>query len=261
MFLANAQDQWSSNYVARHTGIKDRWGGTGQEVLLAGKNKIADIFIGSEDANILVLTDDSNGDALFVDDIFTALPESLTEHESRIAQNDEIRAGAGDDIIDMTSSKFAYAGHGGKISGGSGNDNIWANVGNNTLFGDSGNDNIVGGTGNDMIVGGSGDDTLHGGGGRDIFCFGGNWGCDTVEQLAKGEVILWFESDSGIWDASTLTYTDGENSVTVTGVAADKITLNFGNDNDRYDELAGAGCFEESVNEKIFEDKNKGYLA
>ena len=34
------------------------------------------------------------------------------------------------------------------------------------------------------------------GGGNDIFCFGGNWGNDTVEQLAGGKITLWFESGS-----------------------------------------------------------------
>ena len=58
------------------------------------------------------------------------------------------------------------------------------------------------------------------------------------------------------------TYTDGKNTVTVTGVYADNITLKFGDDGSvRYDELAESGCFEDSTSEKIFEDKNKGYLA
>ena len=202
------------------------------------------------------MTDDANGDTLFVDDIYTALPGSVTEQQARIAQIDEIRAGAGDDIIDMTSVRFAYIGDGVKICGGLGNDTIWANNGSNTLFGDAGDDRIVGGIDNDVIVGGIGNDSLHGGGGNDIFCFGDDWGIDTVEQLAGSSVTLWFESGSeSNWDASTLTYTDGENCVTVRGVS--EITLKFGGDISALPN----GVFDDAASEKIFEDKNKGTLA
>ncbi|MBO5689644.1 MAG: hypothetical protein J6S73_06905, partial [Lentisphaeria bacterium] len=41
----------------------------------------------------------------------------------------------------------------------------------------------------------------------DSFCFRGNWGNDTVEQLEGGTVTLWFEEgdDSG-WNMATRTY-------------------------------------------------------
>ena len=263
VFFANAHGIWSSSYFAQHSGICNAWDGTREKVALNGKNNLADFFIGSDDANILLMTDDANGDALFVDDIYTALPGTVAEQQSRIARIDEIRAGAGNDIIDMTSSRFEYVGDGVKIYGGLGNDTIWANNGNNTVFGDAGNDRIVGGSGNDVIVGGLGNDSMHGGGGADIFCFGGNWGVDTVEQLADGEITLWFVSGSeSNWNASTLTYTDGANRVKVSGVSADNITLIFGDDNTLlYDELAASGCFDDATSEKIFEDKSKGLLA
>ena len=255
VFFANANGKWGAGYAAQHAGILNGWSGTNEQVTLYGKNKLADIFEGSSDANILVMTDDTNGDALFVDDIYTALPGTVAEQQARIAQIDEIRAGLGDDIVDMTSQRFAYIGNGVKIYGGLGNDTIWSNNGNNTLFGDAGNDRIVGGANSDVIVGGSGNDFMHGGGGSDIFCFGVDWGTDTVEQLASGSVTLWFEKGSeNNWDADTLTYTDGVNSVTVNGVA--DVTLRFGADTSQ-----PAGCFDNATSEKIFEDKNKGFLA
>ncbi|MBO7329899.1 MAG: hypothetical protein J6W00_14145 [Lentisphaeria bacterium] len=230
------------------------WGGTSEMINLADKNNLADIFEGSADANILLMTDDTNGDALFVDDIYTALPGTVTEQQARITQIDEIRAGAGDDIVDMTSQRFEYVGDGVKIYGGLGDDTIWANNGNNTLFGDAGDDRLVGGSDADVLVGGSGNDSMHGGGGDDIFCFGGDWGVDAVEQLDGGSVTLWFEEGSeSNWDASTLTYTDGANSVTVSGVT--EVTLKFGG------EPLVAGAFSDAASEKIFEDKNKGMLA
>ena len=161
------------------------------------------------------------------------------------------------------SQRFAYIGDGVKIYGGNGNDTIWMASGSNTIFGDAGNDRIIGGANNDVIVGGSGNDSLHGGGGDDIFCFGGNFGIDTIAQLADGKITLWFEAGSeSNWDASVLTYTDGTNSVKVSGISADNITLIFGDDGSLlYEELSATGCFDDAISEKIFEDKNKGMLA
>jgi Ca2+-binding RTX toxin-like protein len=255
MFFANANGKWACGYAAQHAGILNGWNGTGEQVSLTGKNKLSDIFEGSADANVLVMTDDANGDALFVDDIYSALPGTVAEQQARIAQINEIRAGVGDDIVDMTSPRFAYIGDGIKIYGGLGNDTIWANNGSNTLFGDAGNDRIVGGADNDVIIGGIGNDSMHGGGGDDIFCFGVNWGTDTIAQLEGGTVTLWFENGSeSNWDAATLTYTDGENSVKVTGIA--NVTLKFGTDAE-----LPVGAFADAASEKIFENKNRGLLA
>ena len=256
---------WNNAFRAEHAGILNGWEGTSEHALLKGKNKIADIYQGgAEDANVLLLTDDANGDALFVDDIYSDLPGTIEEQQARVARINEIRAGAGDDIIDLTSQRFDYVGGGMTVQGGLGNDVIWANKGNNTLFGDAGNDRIVGAGGNDVIVGGSGDDSMHGGGGEDIFAFGGEWGNDSVEQLADGKVTLWFDEGSlDNWDVSTLTYRDGDKSVVVNGVAAENITLKFGDDgSEQYGKLLAADAFDEFSSERIFENKNtRGTLA
>ena len=261
-FFANAVGTWGSGYAAQHVGsADDTWGGTKERVSLTGKNKLADIIEGSTDANILLMTDDDNGDGLFVDDIYSASPNELGLSQSRIARIDEIRAGAGDDIVDMTSNRIEYIGSGLTIRGGDGNDVIWANKGENFLFGDAGNDRIVGASGNDVIAGGIGGDRMHGGGGNDVFTFCENWGADTIEQLASGSVTLWFASgDESHWDAGTLTYTDGDNSVKVKGVAAEQITLKFGDDgSERYAALASAGAFADFTSQKICEES--GILA
>ena len=207
---------------------------------------------------VLLLTDDANGDAIFMEDIYSFLPDSVSEQRSRISQIDEIRAGAGDDIIDLTSSSFAFEGEGIVISGGAGNDTIWANNGSNTLCGDAGDDRLVGGADSDVISGGTGNDSLHGGGGDDIFTFCADWGTDTVEQLAEGSVTLWFESGTlENWDKETLTYTCSGNSITVTGVTADRVTLLFGDDGSaQYADIVSAGAFKGSTSEKIFEEQS-----
>ena len=258
LFFTQSVGRWGKRYVAEHVGVVNGWAGTGDQVSLAGKNMIADVFEGSSDANILVLSDDVMGDALFVDDVFTSLPQDC-DLQARIAMIDEIRAGAGDDLVDMTSQRFVYIGKGAVIYGGDGNDTIWANNGNNQLFGDSGNDRIVGGAADDVIVGGSGNDVMHGGGGNDIFTFGGNFGNDTVEQLADGTVTLYFADGSmDNWDEAGLVYSDNNgNSVKVSGVSADKIILKF--DGDMSDLPQGA--LADSASEKIFEEKNNALLA
>lgn len=261
VFLANVSGKWKDGYYANHMGTLDGWKGTDEKISLKGKNVIGSIFDGGADTQtILCLTDDANGDALFVDDIYTALPNGVAEAQARIAQIDEIRAGAGDDVVDMTSQLFEYVGKGVTVRGGQGDDVIWANTGDNMLFGDEGNDCLVGAGGNDVLVGGIGDDYMHGGGGRDIFSFCENWGNDVVEQLAGGKVVLWFTSESdGKWDEETLTYTDGENSVRVMGVEAREVELKFGGESEQYDQLLAAGAFDAFSSQRIFE--NKGMLA
>jgi hypothetical protein len=265
VFFVNAVGTWEKGFAAQHTSsADDTWGGTGERVVLAGRNKLMDIFEGSStDANVLLMTDDDNGDALFVDDIYSASPGELGLSQSRIARIDEIRAGAGDDIVDMTSQQFEYAGGKLTICGGDGDDVIWANQGKNMLFGDAGNDRIVGASGNDVIAGGIGNDRMHGGGGEDIFTFCDNWGTDTVEQLAGGLVTLWFISGSiENWNPETRTYSDGENSVTVSGVSADQVTLRFGIGESVVSvELYNNGAFSEFASQKIFEESDNGLLA
>ena len=266
VFFVNAVGTWESAYLAQHMGSADdnTWSGTGELAALFGKNKLMDIIEGSDDANILLMTDDTNGDALFVDDIYSASPNELGLSQSRIARIDEIRAGAGNDIVDMTSNKFEYTGDGLTIRGGDGNDTIWANKGSNFLFGDDGNDRIVGASGNDVIVGGIGNDRMHGGGGNDVFTFCDNWGSDTVEQLETGTVTLWFASgDESKWNAETLTYTDGDNSVTVKGVTT--VELIFGEngtgDKAQFNAWSEIGAFDSFSSQRIFEEAQSGILA
>jgi hypothetical protein len=270
VFFVNTVSTWESGYVAQHvSSADDPWGGTKENVMLVGKNKLIDVIEGSTtDANVLLMTDDANGDALFVDDIYSASPDELGLGQSRIAQIDEIRAGAGNDIVDMTSNKFEYTGGGMTIRGGDGDDTIWANKGDNWLFGDDGNDRIVGASGNDVIAGGIGNDRMHGGGGNDVFTFCDNWGVDTVEQLAGSKVTLWFAESESLITASELdgnsifTNADGTASVTVKGFVLANIAVKYGDDgSDEYAALASAGAFAEFTSQRIFEESGKGILA
>ncbi|MBR4254850.1 MAG: AIDA repeat-containing protein [Lentisphaeria bacterium] len=262
IFFAVQDGAWEDIFYAMNAGSLNDWNGTKEIVFAGGKGHIRNLFFGSNDANILCLTDSDIGDAIFVDDEFTGQPETLAEQQARLARIDEIRAGAGDDLIDMTSNRIEYTGDGLTIRGGDGDDIIWANKGDNMLFGDAGDDRLVGASGDDVIAGGTGDDSMHGGGGSDTFTFCDNWGSDTVEQIAGGFVTLWFVSGSlDNWDPETLTYTDGENSVAVRGVGidADLVVLKFGagdtpEDAARFAALSGMGAFDAFSSQKVFEE-------
>ena len=263
LFFASANGTWDACYYAQHVGSINDWTGTNECVSANGKGKIQNLFFGSSDSNVLCLTDGENGDAIFVDDVYTELPEEIGKNTARLYRIQEIRAGAGDDIVDMTSQQFEYTGEGLTIHGGEGNDTIWASKGKNVLFGDVGNDRIVGASLSDVIAGGIGNDRMHGGGGDDVFSFCNNWGNDTVEQLAIGTVTLWFASGSLTnWDANTMTYTDGDNSVKVSGVTAEQVSLKFGDDGSKqYATLSTSGAFAEYTSRKIFEVSGTGILA
>lgn len=246
VIFVNSSVKWDDKYVACHHGTFESWQGTEERVVLNMKTKITDIFEGSSDGNVLILTDSIYGDAIFLEDIYSASP--VQEDGARLSRIHEIRAGAGSDIIDLTSRKFYFSSDGVIVRGGDGNDNIWANNGSNKLFGDAGNDRIIGGADNDIIVGGSGNDSMHGGGGEDIFTFCADFGNDVVEQLSGGKVILWFaEGSLSCWDKETKTYSSSFNSVRVTGT--DDIELKFG----KCDELALDGAFAACTSEKIIQ--------
>ncbi|WP_294434857.1 Ig-like domain-containing protein [uncultured Victivallis sp.] len=253
LFFAMPVGKWTGNR-AQHQG-DGVWGGTLEVVSLTGKNRFSTVFTGSDDATTLFLTDDANGDAFFLDDIYTA-----NGSDARIRKMSEIQAGAGDDIVDLTSVRYAYEEHASKqlvIRGGDGNDILWGNAGHNIMFGDDGNDKIYGGSDNDVLIGGTGNDTMLGGGGDDIFCYGSSfdWGSDTITQLAGGTVTLYLDgidrNDCSI-SGSTLTWNDGTHtgSITLNGVSWDSVKFYCAANGDGdltkqsdYEELKNKGAF------------------
>ena len=245
VFVAAASKKWSSAFVASHAGSLldgEVVGAVDAMVKLTSRNRIVDVFAGAgDDPCILLLTNDGNGDALFVDDIYSASFGDVGMTQSRLADITEIVAGAGDDIIDLTSERFAYTGGGVTVRGGDGDDVIWSNNGCNILFGDDGDDWLIGGVGDDVLVGGACDDILNGNGGDDIFCFGAGWGRDEVQQAEGGKVILWFAEGLDVAQNGRV-FTCGDNSVTVgEGV---EIEMRIGEDaNGRYAQLCSLGAF------------------
>ena len=59
-----------------------------------------------------------------------------------------------------------------------------------------------------------------------------------------------------------MTYADGENSVKVSGVTADRITLKFGDDDSEdFAKLSAMGAFDAFTSQRIFEADGTGLLA
>ncbi|NLG14077.1 MAG: hypothetical protein GX561_07720 [Lentisphaerae bacterium] len=206
VFLASSNLTWGNGHVAFHSVL----GETLCAVTLDGKLRYEDTFAGSTDASVLCLTDDARGDALFLDDIFTILGD-----EARVTGIDEIRLGAGDDVLDLTSNRyFDASGKSMLIRGGDGNDVIYAGNIETTL-----------------INGGSGDDILVGGGvGNDVFLFADDFGSDRVYQFGEGGITLVFAENlvvpQSIVDGEDLVYEFSNNqSVRLVGWAGKDVTI------------------------------------
>lgn len=276
IFFAKSSGVWGAGFAARHMGQNEEM--TIKDVELEGKVRYQDIFQGNkadESVNILYLSDDENGDAFFIDDIYTAFPDE--EARGRFSDLDHIYAGAGNDIIDMTSSNYESANKGIFLHGGSGDDTLWSDS-ESFLFGDEGNDTIIGSDGVDYISGGAGNDRLHGGGGNDFFLYGApdTWGNDVIYQLSEGAVNILFTSDDANFlennDISieydperiiTVYRYDENNSITFFGREPDQIVQIDPADAEKFDLAYTYGGFEASSSEKIFEEmgENKGLLA
>lgn len=276
LLFAIADGIWGENYFACHTGhsgsengAKD-WNGTMESVPLLGLNRITSVFHGSSDSNLLLLSDDGLGDAIFLDDIYSPLPQNQLPG-GRLAALQEIHGGAGNDIIDISSAKYAFDSNRDlTLRGGDGDDYLWGGCQPNRLFGDCGDDHLIGGRSDDLLVGGLGNDIMNGGGGTDIFTFGGdNWGNDIIRQANSGSNIIWFadisETDLTIEVKELdviLTLNPGA-SITVENASLEQLDLRFGSAarQEQYDALLSLGAFADYSTTSIFAvAQTNGYI-
>lgn len=122
-----------------------------------GTNGSFDVFDGGAGYDILAMT--SGSDTLFLFDdnhAFHAAGSGL-----RLIDVEQVDAGDGNDIIDLTHDLYSYGDI--VLNGGNGDDYLWSSVGNDTIDGGEGIDNLWGGVGNDILYGGAGDDRIVGG--------------------------------------------------------------------------------------------------
>jgi VCBS repeat-containing protein len=180
-----ADSTWGAGYSAKN--ISNQYSvGTGEKISLDSFNRFSDVIDGGDDVDTLVLT--AGNDAFFIDDVYSAHHSSLTlvsttqsiESTARIVNLEVINAGAGNDIVDLTSNDFVLA-EAIVINGEAGNDTLW---------GSNGNDIINGGDGNDALFGGLGTDTFTGGAGSDRFQFTATTGSNVITDFdVSGDTI------------------------------------------------------------------------
>ena len=178
--IYGADSTWTSQFVAHDVGSPGE-PGSGETIPIAGLGRSFDVFDGGEGFDVLSLT--AGDDALFLDDRYSVFPEG---EGPRIVSVEQIDAGAGDDVVDLTSLTYAYGSI--TVTGGSGDDVIWTNAGDDTLSGGSGDDWLSGGAGDDVLFGGGGKDLLIGGAGDDALY--GQGGDDELYGLS-GEDVLY----------------------------------------------------------------------
>ncbi|MBD0387629.1 MAG: calcium-binding protein [Nostoc sp. C3-bin3] len=110
--------------------------------------------------------------------------------------NDKIYAGiSGNSLLNGGDGNDRLFGNLGDdtLNGGSGNDLLSGSLGDDLLNGDSGNDTLLGSLGNDTLNGGSGNDQLSGSAGDDLL-FGGT-GDDTLDGGQGSDVIFGGDGD------------------------------------------------------------------
>ncbi len=193
-FQLSADDVWASGYVCRNDGSPGH-AGNGATVAIVGRVKSFDAMDGGDGVDVLVGT--AGNDVIVLDDAYSASPNGL---QPRFANIERIDAGDGDDVVDLTSSRFGFGDV--IIDGGLGNDVLWSSAGNDTLNGGDGNDTLNGGTGANTLIGSIG---------NDIYVIG-----DTMDTIVENE------AEGTDTAQSSLGYTLGANleNLTLTGSAA-----------------------------------------
>jgi Ca2+-binding RTX toxin-like protein len=193
---------WSAQYSAQNMDTNVSYG-TGEKVSIGGMLKHNHVLDGGLNNDILYLQD--GNDAFFLDDMFGGFNAASLEAGQvgvgRIAGIEELRAGDGDDIIDLTSLVYGLVDNT-SIYGEGGNDHLWAA---------DGNDNIYGGDGNDSISGGAGNDVLSGGAGADKFQFTATSGADQIVdfQVSEGDELHFYYRASSVSDVNDLSMAGG----------------------------------------------------
>ncbi|MEQ9696071.1 calcium-binding protein [Shimia sp. SDUM112013] len=148
-------ETFSAGYGALHAHSGGTW-----LVPITGLNRYEAVTAGGDGFDKVLLS--SGNDAYFLDDLHSAFNSAIgSQPVSRIQNIERIMAGNGDDVLDMTSSRFAYSGSGMQLYGQEGDDTLWGTTGNDSLIGGDGNDILEGGGGLDVLTGGSGADTFH----------------------------------------------------------------------------------------------------
>lgn len=193
---------------------------SGDTIEINGKSRSFDAFDGGDGYDILNLSDQN--DVMFLDD---AIISNVGEI-AKISSIEEINAGAGDDVIDLTSLTFSYEDV--VLNGEAGNDVLWSGDGDDTLNGGEGDDNLQSGLGDDIVNGGEGDDTIKAYDGDDSIT--GGSGADVIIG-GDGNDQFIFTNITESNDAATdviLDFIQNEDKIDLSALGFDSITQGQG---------------------------------
>ena len=181
-----------------------------------------DAFDGGDGYDIIALSE--GNDAIFLHDLYS---ENPSESEARLVNIEQIDGSLGDDVIDLSSSKFTYSDI--YLNGNDGDDFLWSNDGNDVIDGGEGHDHIVGGRGNDDLRGGQGNDTIKGFIGDDKI--NGGLGLDILSGGVGDDYDTFYYSsleDSSIDQSDVIEdFQQGRDKIDLTGIGADLSFYSF----------------------------------
>ena len=204
--------------------------GTNERINLTGKTRFEDVMDGGADIDTVELTHAS--DAFFSHDSFSGFHSSLELINDfddgvgtvRIENIENINAGDGDDIIDLTSPDYSLAGQDITVNAGAGNDTLWGSDANETLQGGEGNDELFGGAGINELIGGVG---------ADEFQFTRTSTNDTIADfdITEGDTLKFFNTGEVQFDLDSvsLNSTGDELSIAYGTDANDVMTITLTN--------------------------------
>jgi Ca2+-binding RTX toxin-like protein len=203
---------WSGNLRRINVGSPG-YAGTGETASLSGRNRSFDLFDGGGGRDALIGT--AQGDAVLLDDPWSILAPG----SPRLAGVEVIRVGDGADLVDLTSTRFAYGGV--LIEAGAGSDIVWSSGGDDLVSGGAGNDRIFAGAGDDYVSGDGGSDDLNGASGNDVVQ--GDGANDKMLDYAGNNLLDGRGGNDDLYDGAG-------NALLAGGRGADRITLGGGRD-------------------------------
>jgi len=174
--------------------------GTNESINLGGKARYDQVSDGGADSDLLELKEAA--DAFFLDDVYSGFhTEAGSSPVARIVDLEAIYAGAGNDIIDLTSIRFSLANNT-EIHGEAGDDVLWAANGNDVLYGGEGDDSIFASSGNDIVSGGQG---------ADIFQFTATSDTDVLLDFvaSNGDELHFYYQSGAVSDVTDLSLNNG----------------------------------------------------
>ncbi len=192
---------------------------------LSGMNRSLDVFNGGDAYDTLLGS--SGNDVLRLDD--PSIPAGRSQ--PRIRSIEAINMGDGNDVVDLSSTRFVYGNV--SIDGGDGNDVIWSGTGDDRITAGQGNDELDGGAGNDGLSGGAGDDLIGGSGAGNDINQGGD-GNDSITDWLGNNVLDGGAGNDRLQQGNGNGFLAGGrgNDTLLTGAGREVIAYNRGDGND-----------------------------